>query len=147
MASPAKLLESEISGWPGVSVAPHRFGGREFQLGKAEIGHVHFWGDVDIPFTRAIRDQLIAEGIAVQHRWLPDSGWVTFHMSDEQDVERAVWLMQLSYLRYSMKMCENPRELLEREARRMRMNPKVVALLEPFIPPDKAMPPIAAQVN
>ena len=34
-------LDEEVSAWPGVSVHPHRFGGREFKFGKAEIGHVH----------------------------------------------------------------------------------------------------------
>jgi len=147
MASAAELLEDEIARWPGVSVASHRFGGREFRLGKAEIGHVHLWGDVDIPFTRELRDELIAEGMARVHRWLPDSGWITFHMSGDHGVERAVWLMRLSYIRYRLKASQHPGQDLEEEAERMRLNPKLVALLERFAPADRAMPRIGAQVN
>ena len=36
-----KALENEVAAWPGVSVHPHRFGGREFRFGTAEIGHTH----------------------------------------------------------------------------------------------------------
>jgi hypothetical protein len=57
-------LEDEISAWPNVSVHPHRFGGKEFRFGKAEIGHVHREGTVDIPFPRAVRDALLEEGQA-----------------------------------------------------------------------------------
>ena len=45
-------LKDEVSSWPGISVRPHRFAALEYRLGKAEVGHVHFWGDVDIPFPR-----------------------------------------------------------------------------------------------
>lgn len=98
MTSLVKRLEIEIAGWPQVSVGPHQFLAREFRFRKAEIGHLHRWGDLDIPFTRAIRDLLLAEGRAQRHRWLPESGWVTFHLRESSDVELALWLMRLSYL-------------------------------------------------
>ncbi len=47
-------LEDEISSWQNVSVHPHRFGGKEFKFGKAEIGHVHGNGTVDILHSRAV---------------------------------------------------------------------------------------------
>jgi hypothetical protein len=40
----AKRLECELSTWPGISIHSHRFGGREFQFGSAEVGHVHTVG-------------------------------------------------------------------------------------------------------
>jgi hypothetical protein len=43
-------LEQEMSSWPGVSTHPHRFGGMEFRVKAAEIGHVHTGGTLDIPF-------------------------------------------------------------------------------------------------
>ena len=61
------ILDQEISQWPHVSVHSHRFGGREFQFGKAEIGHIHIGGVVDIPFTRPIHDALLSEGLAENH--------------------------------------------------------------------------------
>jgi len=41
----------------------------------------------------------LGKGLAEEHRWVPDSGWITFHMRSEDDVAHALWLMQLSYLR------------------------------------------------
>jgi hypothetical protein len=96
-------LVDEISEWPQVSVHAHRFGGREFRFGSAEIGHVHLGGSVDIPFPRPVRDALLAEGLAEEHRWVPNSGWINFHVRSEDDFKHAMWLMRLSYLRYALK--------------------------------------------
>jgi len=38
-----KNLEDEISAWPHVSIHPHRFGGREFRFGNAEVGAHAQW--------------------------------------------------------------------------------------------------------
>jgi len=37
-----KKLEEEVGSWANISVHPHRFGGREFLFGAAEVGHVPF---------------------------------------------------------------------------------------------------------
>ena len=50
-----RKLEEQVAAWPHVSVHPHRFGGREFRFGNAELGHVHLGGTVDIPFPRNVR--------------------------------------------------------------------------------------------
>ena len=134
MGSLTKKLEAEVASWPHVSVAPHQFAAKEFRLQKAEIGHVHFWGDVDIPFPMAVHDALLKEGRAQQHRWLPDSGWVTFHMRDDADVDRAVWLMRLSYLRYALKASTDAERLLERESNRLQLSPALAALMSQFLP-------------
>lgn len=81
-----KRLEGEISAWTQISVHAHRFGGREFRLGKAEVGHIHRGGIVDIPFPRSIRDALLAQGLAGEHHWVPNSGWITFHVRSEADL-------------------------------------------------------------
>ena len=79
-----KELEEEVSAWQNISVHPHRFGGMEFQFGDAEVGHVHTNGIVDIPFPRSIRDALLADGLAEEQRWVPNSGWITFQMRGEK---------------------------------------------------------------
>ena len=127
-------LEKEVSTWPRVSVHPHRFGGREFRYQKAEIGHVHTGGVVDIPFPVSIRNALLAEGLAEEHRWVPDSGWITFQIRGEHDLERALWLMRLSYLRYALKSDDNPRKLFEDETVDLGLSPLFTSLLAPFIP-------------
>jgi hypothetical protein len=83
--------------WPDVTVAPHRFGGVEYQLGSREIGHVHGDSLVDIPFPRAIRNELVEAGQAQPHHILPDSGWVSFYIRQPEDVSRAIHLLQRSY--------------------------------------------------
>jgi hypothetical protein len=103
-------LNQEISQWPHVLVRSHRFGGREFLFGKAEIGHIHIGGIVDIPFTRPIHDALLSEGLAENHHWVPNSGWITFRVRNEQDVKHALWLMRLSYLRYFLKTGTDARQ-------------------------------------
>ncbi len=85
--SPLKNLEDEISAWPHVSIHPHRFGGREFRFGDAEVGHMHAGGVVDIPFPRSIRDAVLEEGLAEEHRWVPNSGWITFRVPSEGDLK------------------------------------------------------------
>jgi hypothetical protein len=73
-----RKLEEQVGAWPHVSVHPHRFGGREFRIGNAELGHLHIGGTVDIPFPRAVRDALLADGLAEEHRWVPIQGGLRF---------------------------------------------------------------------
>jgi hypothetical protein len=129
-----KRLESELSGWPNISVRPHRFGGKEFLFGNAEVGHIHEGGIVDIPFPRAVRNALLAAGLAEQHHWVPNSGWITFHLRDEEDLSHALWLMRLSYLRYALKTAHDPRGLLEQESEELHLNPELRSLLKRFFP-------------
>ncbi len=129
-----KQLEDEVSAWVHVSVHAHRFGGREFRFGSAEVGHLHTGGVVDIPFPRSVRDALLAEGLAEEHHWVPNSGWVTFRVRSDQDLRHALWLMRLSYVRYALKTARDPRGLLERESAELRLSPQLKSLLEPFVP-------------
>jgi len=131
-------LEQEILSWPGVSTQPHRFGGREFRFKAAEIGHIHTGGTVDIPFPRSIRDALLAEGLAQEHRWVPNSGWITFQIPNEVGFKHAVWLMRLSYLRYALKTATDPRRMLEQGSEQLQLNPLFRSLLERFAPATKA---------
>ncbi len=137
-----KKIEAEISRWPNTSTRAHRFGGREFLFGKAEIGHVHTGGVVDIPFPRLIRDALLADGLAQEHHWVPNSGWITFQVHSEADFKHALWLLRLSFLRYLLKTAAEPRELFEQESERLHLSPRFKSLLEPFLP--KRAKPVSA---
>jgi hypothetical protein len=129
-----KKLEQEVSEWQHVSVQPHRFGGVEFQFGDAEVGHVHTNGIVDIPFPRSIHDSLLADDLAEEHHWVPNSGWITFQMRSEEDLSHALWLMRLSYLRYALKTATDPQKRFEQESEELRLSPRFKSLLEPFVP-------------
>lgn len=127
-------LEEEVSAWANISVHSHRFGGREFRCANAEVGHVHSGGVVDIPFPRTVRDALLAEGLAEEHRWVPNSGWVTFRIRGAQDLKHALWLLRLSYLRYALKSASDPRSLFEQESEALHLSPRFQSLLAPFVP-------------
>lgn len=127
-------LENEVSTWPNISIHPHRFGGREFRFGTAEVGHLHTGGIVDIPFPRSIRDALLDQGLAEEHHWVPNSGWVTFRIRSEQDFDHAIWLMRLSYLRYALKTAGDAQKFLAQESAQLRLSPQFKSLLERFVP-------------
>jgi Luciferase len=80
-------FQEQVSAWPGVSIRAHRFGGTEFCFGNAEVGHIHPDGIVDIPMPRPVHDALLEEGLAEPHRWVPDSGWITFRVGREKGPE------------------------------------------------------------
>ena len=90
-------ITKEVTSWAGVTSHPHRFGGVEYVIGKREIGHIHGDHLVDIPFPKKVRDQIIATGRAQPHHILPETGWVSFYLRQEMDVENAIALLRESY--------------------------------------------------
>jgi hypothetical protein len=92
-------IGAEVSAWPGVGVRSHRFGGSEFSVGRRELGHLHANGLADMPFTKRVRDELIAQGRIVRHHVLPDSGWGTRFIRDEADADAVVELFRMQYQR------------------------------------------------
>ena len=90
-------LVAEVSRWPGITTALHRFGGTAFRFGRGEIGHVHERGLLDVPFPRPVRDEIVAAGDARPHHTLPESGWVSFTIVGESDLDHALALLRRSY--------------------------------------------------
>jgi hypothetical protein len=86
-----------VKGWEEVEIRPHRYGGLEFRLGKRELGHIHSEVFVDIPFPKAVRNELVAGGEAEAHDILPNSGWVSVFLRANEDVERAIVLLKRSF--------------------------------------------------
>jgi hypothetical protein len=91
------VITLAVTGWEGVTVQPHRFGGVEYVLGRREIGHIHGDHMVDIPFPKKIRDTLVLAGRAQAHHILPESGWVSFYLRQPEDVQNAIALLVESY--------------------------------------------------
>jgi luciferase-like monooxygenase len=100
---PGRSIEEQVASWPGVEVRPHRFGGRDFLVGRRELGHIHGDHLADLPFPKRIRDQLINENRAQPHHVLPDSGWVSRKIKGSDDVSDVVELFRLNYDRYMVK--------------------------------------------
>jgi hypothetical protein len=126
-----EAIEGGVSQWPGVSMHPHRFGGKEFRFEHAEIGHLHLNGVLDIPFTRRIRDVLIEHGLGEVHRYVPDSGWTTFRIRSEADVKQGLKLLRLSYVRYLLKTAPDPIGLWAQESRALQLPVTIETLLPP----------------
>lgn len=92
-----KSITDAVTSWPDVTSQPHRFGGVEYAIGKREIGHIHGDHLVDIPFPKKVRDEIIAAGRAQPHHILPETGWISFYIRNEEDVEQAIALLHESY--------------------------------------------------
>ncbi len=75
-----------------------------------------------------------ADGLAEQHHWVPNSGWTTFHVRGEGDLDHALWLMRLSYLRYALKTASDPSGMLERESEELGLSPHLRSLLQQHLP-------------
>lgn len=90
-------ITKAVTSWAGVTVQPHRFGGVEYVSGKREIGHIHGDHLVDIPFPKKVRDEIVAAGRAQPHHILPETGWVSFYLRHDDDVEKAIALLNKSY--------------------------------------------------
>lgn len=99
MTSIADRIAGEIGAWKGVTVAPHRFGGVEFRVGRRELGHLHGSRLADLPFPIPIRKQLIAAGRAEPHHILPESGWVSVRIRGDADADVVIELFRLNYER------------------------------------------------
>ena len=90
-------ITKAVTSWAGVTPKPHRFGGVEYVIGRREIGHIHGDQLVDIPFPKKVRDEIVAAGRAQPHHILPETGWVSFYLREENDVEKAIALLHESY--------------------------------------------------
>ena len=90
-------IVSTVATWPGMHTDELQHNGKDFLLGRREIGHLHGEELVDIPFPKTIRDELVADGRAEPHRMLPKSGWVSVPLNSDHDVDEAISLLKLSY--------------------------------------------------
>ena len=96
-------IEREVLGWPGVEERPHRFNGVEFRVNGHEIGHLHGDRLADLPFPRKVREELVTAGKARVHHVLPQTGWVSYVIQSEEDVEGAVDLFRRNYERLTVR--------------------------------------------
>jgi hypothetical protein len=103
----AYQVMTEVRRWSGVDMKPHpspdRPGdqdGVEFRLAGRQIGHMHDDCGVHLSLTRALKQSVVAEELAEPLATSPDSGWVMFYPIIASDVDRAIWLLRLNYVRY-----------------------------------------------
>jgi predicted DNA-binding protein (MmcQ/YjbR family) len=92
-----KRITEAVTSWGEITLAPHRFGGTAFMLGKRELGHIHGNHLIDIPFPKPVRDELVSTGQAEPHHILPESAWISFFLKSEADIDHAIKLMRASF--------------------------------------------------
>ena len=89
-------VESAVRKWPGMRVGIHRLGGIGFFFRGKESSHIHGNGLLDCFVGRANRDALVASGRALPHHVFPNSGWISFWIEDDNDVEAALELIRIA---------------------------------------------------
>ena len=70
-----------------------------FRVGQREIGHLHGSRMADLPFPVRIREKLVAAGSADLHYLHPQSGWVTYYIHGDNDVDPLIELFRQNYSR------------------------------------------------
>lgn len=101
-------IESVVSEWDGVTSSLHKYGGLQFNYGNREIGHIHSNGLVDIFFDRKKKKELLAIGMAEEHHVFKNSGWVSLYIKTEADMNNAVHLLRMSFLKHVRNKQDNP---------------------------------------
>ena len=95
----AAQIQHEVGSWPQVRVDVYSHGMIFFHVGSREIGHFHGDRLADLPFPVRIREELVTYGKASLHYLHPKTGWITYYMKSEQDIEPVVELFRLNYHR------------------------------------------------
>src|SRR5437016_4801788 len=85
-------FEEAISRRDEIHLAPHRFGGVGFFVGSREIGHIHGNGLLDLFVGKSARTDFVANGFALPHHVLPNSGWISFWLTRPDDATHALEL-------------------------------------------------------
>jgi hypothetical protein len=91
-------IEAEVAKWDGITIGNHKYGGIQFNRNGREIGHIHGNGMLDIPLTRKLKLQFIEQGKLLDHHTIKDTGWSSFEIHTLTDKDRAIELLQESYL-------------------------------------------------
>jgi hypothetical protein len=92
-------MQQELLRWPGVTMHDHRFGGVEFRVNGREMGHLHGDRLADLPFPKDVGKKMIEEGKASPHHVLPESGWISYYIRDNEDIHGVMELFRLQYER------------------------------------------------
>jgi hypothetical protein len=93
MGKTLETIKNELLSWPHVTAESHRFGG----LNKRELGHIHGDRIADLPFPMDVRNKLVNSGRVSAHHFLPQSGWVSYWIKEEQDIPDVIGLFKMRY--------------------------------------------------
>ena len=63
--------------------------------------HIHGHGHCDIHLSKDDQERVLAEGKARSHRWAPETGYVTFMVNNDEDLDRAMDLIRISHAHFA----------------------------------------------
>jgi hypothetical protein len=89
-------LEASALQLPGVSAAPHRFGGHGFVNEGREFAHLHGNGLLDVKLNRSLAAEIVSAGRAQPHHVFGPSAWISFHLRTLGDCEPALDLLKMA---------------------------------------------------
>jgi len=102
----AMRLMKEVRRWPGVQMRTHlnplaedSDDGIEFRLYGRQVGHVHHDCSVHVSLTRALKETVVEQGLALPLMQAGSPSWVAFAPEIPEDAQRAIWLLRLNYVR------------------------------------------------
>jgi hypothetical protein len=94
----SELITDEVTSWPGVEAGPGRRGEFAFRVGRRELGHLHGDHSAHFSFTKAVGEQLRAEGRVVDHPVFPGKpALAARRIEGDDDVRDVIALMRLNY--------------------------------------------------
>lgn len=99
-SSVEKEIESRVSEWDGVTAEQRRNDRVEFMWHGEDFGHIDTDGSVDLPLSIPVREALVEAGRTHPHPVYTTTGWTTFDVGGEDDIEEAVKLLRLAYVFY-----------------------------------------------
>ncbi|AUV81786.1 hypothetical protein C2R22_09095 [Salinigranum rubrum] len=116
-------ITGRVSHWPGVETDATREG-VTFRVGTREFAHLSSRGDLTVPTSPALRDQLLTDGFADGVPRTPDR--VRYRVRSAADVTGAIRLVRVAYLQHG----GVPGERLDDDhLRRLGASPELAALL------------------
>jgi hypothetical protein len=63
--------------------------------------HIRGHGHCDIHLSKGDQERVLAEGKARSHRWAPETGYVTFVVNNDEDLDRAMDLIRISHAHFA----------------------------------------------
>jgi hypothetical protein len=94
----SQQIIDEVTGWPGVSTAPGRFGAVALVVEGHELGHLHGDHAAHFSFPKSLWAELREQGRIAPHPIFPDrEGPAARRIDDEDDVCDVIALLRLNY--------------------------------------------------
>lgn len=92
-------LKAWILQLPGVTDAPHRLGGTEFQVNGVDFMHSHGPSWLDIRLSKEDQSSVLKTGQALRHRAQvhSEAAWVSLRIENSQDLANAKKVIHLAY--------------------------------------------------